>query len=339
MQSVAPAGAPRLILVDSVRIVESESLYVGKVVGFAAAVDGSYYITNARTRTVNKFGADGRPLRVFGKPGDFPEGVRVIGEVGLGGDSLMAVVLGGRGVQVFDARSGRPLWNARFPIGPVLSIGVGLGGIVFSSVDSAHRTTLGLIRGASDSVTHGGPFPNPLGISGIVDAYLVHPKFALIGADSVAVALQTANAVFVGAFGGRTFDSIPVPAVRRRGNRPDLVQRFIKHPPTSIVTEFDALSVPWALARMSSGLFAYVTTDQSQSHNRRYGTLYISLADPATHRTCSDAPIDVPRDPHPWTAFHGDTLLVLSQYLSASMENTSIIRKYLVQSGDCAVAH
>jgi hypothetical protein len=63
--------------------------------------------------------------------------------------------------------------------------------------------------------------------------------------------------------------------------------------------------------------------------------LFVSIVDPAQHRTCPDAEIPAPADPQPWVAFKGDTLLVLIQEVVGDQAWTAV-RKYSLKSDQCA---
>ena len=94
-------------------------------------------------------------------------------------------------------------------------------------------------------------------------------------------------------------------------------------------------SVPWALARLPTGVLGYVVTDQEFVSQRLVGTLYMSLADFRNRRACVDAEVPGPFDPQPLAAFRGDTMLVLIQAVPEDMKARTVIRRYLVAADKC----
>jgi hypothetical protein len=248
------------------------------------------------------------------------------------GDSLLFAQAGLQ-LSAFDYRSAEFRWQRALP--PFArALAAHDGSVLFSRVDRERQATLGVTAGPSDEPRVGGPFPAAIARSELVAQYFSFTQAAPIGTDSVIVAVQSSDFLFVGPFQG-PFDSLLVPVVRRRGSRPDLLAQ-ITHEPQTAEPVLNQLSVPWAVTRLNSGELAVVAFDpQLVSHSRFAGTLFVSIVDPSQRRACPDGEVPAPADPQPWVAFRGDTLLVLIQDVADDRAWTAV-RKYLVRTDRCA---
>jgi hypothetical protein len=334
VQTYEEQKSPALVVLDSLVLVENDSQFVGKSSGIVTSRSGSYFIGDALNMTVHQFSPQGRYVRSWGRRGRGPGEFTSVGTLALDGDSLL-LVDGGSQLQVFDLRTGKPKWQRRLPTRQSLFAFVAdRGRVFFNAVDATHRSTLGLVTTADDSAKYSGPYPAPLGRNKLVDQYLSFLEFAVFSGDSVAVALQNTDYLFLGRFGSARFDSVRIGRVTRRGSRPELL-RTMTEDPASVQPHLYSFSVPWALGRLSSGQFAYITTDQTFVTNRLIGTLFASVVDPRTRRTCPDAEIPVPKDPQPWITFRGDTMLVVSQELSKEAKPRTVIRRFSFRTEGC----
>jgi hypothetical protein len=294
-------GSPSLLALDTVLLVETDSLFVGQPTGFAAAEDGTYLIADLRNATVHHYAPDGRHLGRLGQrgrgPSEFASGPGVAIATG---DSLV-IVHDGVVAKLLNYRTGALRWERLLP-GSAIPRSEPLasrnGRYFFRLIDRAQRTTLAVVSGASDPPLLGGPFPDLLGWSRIVDDHLSYLQVAPLAGDSVAVAVEVADAVFTGPFGG-PYRRTEVPVQRRRGSRPDLVRQVQDSDPQRALSVVYELSVPYALGRLSSGNLAYVTADLTRLSNRFAVRLFVSVVDPARQQACTDAEIQTPTDPRP----------------------------------------
>ena len=56
----------------------------------------------------------------------------------------------------------------------------------------------------------------------------------MLGGDTVAVAVQSSDYLFVGPYSGRAYDSVRVPVVRRRGAQSELLREIDPRIPSTI---------------------------------------------------------------------------------------------------------
>ncbi|MGH7501768.1 MAG: hypothetical protein ACREL7_08425 [Longimicrobiales bacterium] len=284
--------------------------------------------------TVHHYAADGSYVGSIGRRGKGPgEFVAQPGVLVVDADSLLFVKDGAL-VEIFEYPSGR--FRQQAALGGFSVPGQALDGrLFFGRVDRDRRTTVGALQITADSPALGGPFPSPLGRSVVLDHMFSYVQVTTLGTDdTVAVAVQGSDYLFVGAFDEPSYDSIHVPVIQRHGARPDLLERITDDPRTAEPALYQ-VSVPWALAQLPNGYVAYVAADQELSNNRLLASLYVSVVDTQRRSTCPDAAIPAPRDPQPWVAFRGDTLFIVVQDLSTEGRPYAAIRKYLMDTERC----
>jgi hypothetical protein len=324
--------SPILQLVDSVRLQESDSQFIGLPGGFAVSADGAYFIGDLQQRTVHRYASDGTRLGGIGRPGEGPGEFRAPPAVlATEGDSLFVVL--GPELQVFDSRTGVLLATRSLPGTFFHSIAVDDGRVFFRYLNPEARSTVGVLTLASDSIETGGPFPELLGRSPVIASPALSQVIATpAGGDTILVAVQSSNFVYVGPIAG-PFDSVPVAVVGRQGARPDLLEQIAADPENAGTAVYTP-SLPTALQRLSSGELLHVVSDLQLVESRFSGKLLVSVIDLSGRTTCPDAEVPVPADPRPLSVIHGDTLVVLSQQVSGT-ESQVWVRKYLVDATRC----
>ena len=330
------AGAPILVLTDTIVLEETDSVFVGEPSGFVAASDGTFLIGDRRTNSVHHFASDGSRIKSFGSGGSGPGEFTAIGRIELDGDSLVYVD-NLRRLEVFDYRTGQ--FKRRKPVPQVVinSIVAQNGYIYINDVKHGRTHTVAALRTDSDSIGYGGPYPGYLGRSRVVDEMFAITLLARIGnRDSLAVAVQGTDHIYFGSFRTGSFDSLRIKVARRQGARRDLLDKIDDaNPAEAAQTALYKSSIPWAIGRLSSGHIAYVAADEFLLTNRLGARLFVSLADPQSRSSCVDAPIPVEADPHPWALLHRDTLLILSQNISAADRPYAVIRRYTLNAQRC----
>ncbi len=333
--------SPTLALIDSVILHETDSVFVGQATGFAAVDDGSYLIADVRNATVHHYDAEGQHLDRIGRrgtgPGEFQAGP---GAVVMDGDSLVAihdgfqVTLWSHNSGGWEFRWARAIPGTVFPQASLPLAGHN-GRFFFRIVDRARRTTLGAVSSASDTPVFGGPFPQLLGRSRIIDDVFSSVRLAPLTSDTLAMAVTASDYVFIGPFRG-PFDSTYVPPVRRRGSLPRLLEAVRDEDPRSAEAALYQPSEPFALGRLSSGRLVYVAGDLTHLKPGFSAELFVSIVDPVGRRSCTDARVPVSEDPLPLVAFRGDTLLVLNQEVTDDQKAQTIVRRFIVRTDDCA---
>lgn len=332
-------SAPIMSAIDSVVLSENDSVFVGLVGGFAVTPNGQYYISDRRNHAVFEFSSRGRHTRTIGRRGRGPGEFTDPRALAVGGDTLL-VVYGGVNLHAFDLRTGKLQWQ-RLPGSRMLQVLSVHNGRVYANAvlgqSQGRRASLAVVTTANDSAERGGPLPAPFGDNPIIDQSFGFLQMALWSRDSVAVAFAGASDwLFVGRFVSSQYDSIPVPRVSRRGAPSQAMIQQLKIDPARVdPKDLLLVSAPWALGKLSTGAYGYVTMDPIQENNRITGVIRVTAVDPRGTRTCADVLIPVPVDPQPRAVFGGDTLFVLSQDETRDLVPRTMIRKYLVSAMDC----
>jgi hypothetical protein len=328
---------PQLLYVDSVVLVQTESVFVGWPVDVAPLADGTFLVADGLSHSLQHYGANGEVLELIGRQGGGPgEFEYPLARLVTDGDSLVFVLTGPQ-VQSVAWPSGIFLWRKSIRLAPAAGIAASRGHVFVTRVDPERRTSIGVISEAADSAMPAGPFPHPLGTSPVIDeshlsALAIAPRH---GIDSVAFTLLAADFLFIGPLDGSTYDSIAIPVLRRQGSRPDLIRQFVADPSSAGLDTYKP-SVPWKLATLPDGNVASLTLDAELANSRFQGKFFLSVVDPAKRRACADADVPAPIDPVPAVAFRADTLLVLVQEVSVTTEVRTLIRKYQIRTDRCA---
>lgn len=332
-------GGPRLEVVDSLVLEESESTFVGRVKGVAVSRRGHVFVSDAANWTLHEFDGSGRWLRAYGRRGQGPGEFTSPGPVVLAGDTAV-IIDGGTKLQAFDTRTGKLIWEKLVPARMIRALAWNRGSVTFNSVvgrDSSHHTLLASLDVRTGNVRFGVPLFEPLGRNIGIDMTWSTPAFTYFGRDSIALAFNAnSDFLYLGTLASTRFDSIHVAAVRRRGRlKPEILHKAETNPRSMTLEEQFQPSVPWVVGQLSSGLFVYGAFDPGITRGRLIGQLYASLVDRRAHRACVDALVPVPSDPAPWATMSGDTLMVLSQDEDARGQPRAILRKMLVRSDGC----
>ncbi len=339
-QDEPSSQSPVLHLIDTVRLAESDTSFVGLPTGLRIGRDGVIWIPDGRNSTIHEYAPDGEHLRDIGRrgsgPGEFEAGPA---ELLLANDTL-GIVEDGSEAKLLDLQSGDELWARLIPstsIPPAVPLAYQRGRAIFRLIDTVSRTTLMGVGTAVDSPLRGGPFPEPLGPSRIINDNFSYLQVVPLGDDSIGLAIELSNFLFVGPYQG-PFDSIRVAHSSRRGALPKLLSSISDDQPQSAAAAVFRPSIPMLLARLADGKIAYVTADFERLSSRLAGTLYLSVIDLQRRRTCPDALVPVPSDPFARVAFAGDTLFVLAQVLPEGGAPYTVLRRYQVDTESCTWA-
>lgn len=322
-------------LAGEVTLEESDSSALGAVGGFNLTRDGRYIVADRQRGALIIFGLDGRRERVIGRRGSGP-GEWESGPFGVYSydDSTFAV---NDGAQLQVLRLARPAEAWRRTQGPMTSVFAARNGVIFSrSIDRTRRSTISRFSRENDSLSFGGPFPPQLGRSRLVDQMLVFVGATMLDGDTVAVFTQGSDYVYFGPFAG-PFDSLLVPATRRRGAMTEALSAVRDDDPGSVMRAAYRASYPFALHPIgSSGLLALLTIDQELLGEHVGGTLQLSVVNLPARRVCGEVSVPVESDPQSWPTFVADTLVVFSHEVdSASLRTTPTIRRFVIATKNC----
>jgi len=339
-----PSDSPTLVPVDSVVLAESDSLTLGLPSSLVVTGGREFYVSDVGLSQVVHFGRDGRPLGRVGRKGSGPGEYKAPTWLTLLGDSILLVKNEARlRVMAFATDSGRFLWERLFP-GQTSSMHVDGSRMYVGLVDLPRRGSIGVM-----ATGPGSSAPSDLGairvIGPLPELFARVPQAASVFGtvevvafgDTVASAYEVSNHVYltrVDGSRGVILDSIDVPRIARRGARIDLFHQVTNDQASAMAAVYKS-SIPFELARLSSGMLAYITFDPVIENQRITGTLFLSVIDPVRRRVCADALVPGQTDPPARAAFRGDTLFILSQEVVSQDQSRSIVRGYRVDVSRC----
>ena len=202
-------------------------------------------------------------------------------------------------------------------------------------IDRERGTSLREMGWDGRELRRGGHVPEFAARSVLVSQMISMPAVALLPGDSVVMAFQGSDYLFFGTFVGSSYDSVLVPAHRRRGALRKLLAQVNDHDPSTVGPALYQPSYPAVMAPIAGGsAIAVVSLDMTFIENRRMtGRPYLSIL-LADRGVCSDIEISGAPDPLPSLAFQGDTLLVVTQEVSDTT-STTILRRFQVNAVQC----
>lgn len=328
----AASSAPRLVLVDSISIAESDSAYIADPNDLAVGPDGTIYVADRFLKKVHAYGRDGRPIRTFGRGGEGPGELMNPSFLAFDADSLLYVV-DRLEIERFDTRTGAHVGGFATPRRVGL-INVSRGRLVAGYADPASNGSVAALAPSGGGMRVTGPFPE------LLRNPLLFPMFNSVSiavrGDTAASAFVVTDYVYLSSLSGPGTDSILVPVRRRNGARPEVLRRFAASPTRKRgEAAVYGSSVPMDLHWLPDGHLALVSTDWRLEDSRFVDSSFVSVVDPRTRRSCVDAPVPGPTDPPVTVGFRGDTLFVLSREVSDASRVSTTVRLYRVDTGAC----
>lgn len=326
MERIEGAG-PSLVPVDSVRLSEDDSFYVGRPFNLAIdEYDGSFYITDMFQNVMLRFDRRGSPRQVYGRSGVGP-GELTAAELGFVLNDSTVAVFDARQALVhrFDRESGKFRDARRFEAVPSFNVPfvrndtVWMGGYIVP-----RRTAVAIWDLHADSIWHFGPLPLEYrqsleGTEGYM-GFLPYPV-ATQWEDVIVSAMSGSDQLFFLDRSGRTLDSIHIPVGRRRGFPSEAVARFnSRDDPLTYKEMVEATSTLYAVHGLPDGRLATAHVDMVLLGGDMYnahagGKLYVSLLSRDGGAACVDGEVPVQGETIPRVAFRADTLFVLDQWV------------------------
>lgn len=323
------AATDGLAAYSEVILAESDTSFIGEIWGFAALPNGTFVIADRSTGTLRVYDAKGREVSAIGRrgegPGEWSMGPTV---VTLLNDSI-ALVGDGMFWRAVHIERGEIVWS-RQKLSAMSGALTSADGVIYADrYDRTNQSTLLAFRSDADSAVIGGPFPELMAANDLVGSYFSVVAAGALGGDTLAVAIQSSNYLFIGPFPDGPFDSLPMPVVRRRGAMPELLAQVIPSRPDIGEQALYKPSYPIAVHRLNdAGQIAVVHSDNELVNGRMTGQLYLSLIEPRRGRACADIPVDVPTDPLPYVSFRGSTLAVATQFDDSTMTSRTAVRLF-----------
>lgn len=325
-------AGPPLELVDSTRLAEADSLYVGRPTSLALdPQDGSLYVGDAFAERVIRFGRNGEPVRVYGSRGEGPGEFRGVGQILVMNSDVVVADVYHKVLNVFDRNTGE--FRRSRSVEALLKRGVRDDGVVWIGAQNPERNT-GVVRWdlRADTLDYVVARPREYTesphLAGIFTGASVAPW-----SDTLLVGFSGSNKLFLTSESGEVLDTIDIPTRRRRGVPDDVVRR-LDEVSSSFPEMFSLISALFHMHRLPNGDFALVHHDQEIDGRLITADVYVSLLSRDRTRACVDIPVPVSKDAQPIPAFRGDTLFVMEQRVEEQSTST-IVKAYRIRGTSC----
>lgn len=336
---------PVAVAVDSVRLDEADTLYLGNP--YALAVDpqdGSFYVSDFFADRVFRFRRDGSLARTYGRPGrgpgEFltPTLVFVLDE-----GTLAAADDEHARIHLFDRRTGAFLRSVPHEGRLGSSPPVVLGETVWMPSHNRGRGSSVLAWNAGgDGVRYLVPLPadyvrSAQGLGRYAAFYSMGVLTAW--ADTLLVGMNGRNELLLTRADGRVLDTLHVPAARRRGVPDDVRARLDEDRKATAREIFRTASILNQAARAPDGSTLLVHHDSDLEGELPGGLItarvFASIVSPDRRRACVDAEIPVSRDARPIEGARGDTLFVLDRRITAGERLETWVIAYRLDTRRC----
>ena len=321
----------RVTLIDSVRITESEQLYVGMPNDVAAGANGTVFISDVKEHRVLRVDATGHPSIVASNGGGPGEVTQPIG-LAVVGDSMLAVKNAGqRMIALFDLAPVR--FRGNLPVAfRTSAISSWKGSLVLSAMvpDSMHA--FALVADSTHPPMRGGSVP---------EIYRRLPPIAqafgtvLLSRDDSTVSgvFEASNTMYRWHLGRTATDSVVLSATTRRGAKPAVLEALMRDP-TKIELVY-TWSFPMLLATQSGERTAVVFSDLAVSKGKFTGPSYVQMVDWRRRVSCREFALPVPADVPPRFAMRGDTLIAVVQHADSTTGASSWIIRWRMGADGC----
>lgn len=312
-------GRLRIVVVDSILIEEHDSLYIGHPASLALDPgDGSFYVADGYAMRGYRFARSGKPLMIYGRPGDGPGEIRDTRSAFPVNDSVVAVDdFRERTLELFHKYTGDFL--GRRPHGGIS------GGRVLAS---PRRDTIWMafpdFPGGAFSVTMWLPnedLVRPLWP--VPDVYRNHPHyFAASGLttslarwrDRWLLGYGSLPSVYLVDLEDGYVDSLRIP-VRRRRPIPENIVEIVETRPEA--EKRASLSVLRYIFQRLDGYYVVVHSDPHLAGTwpsvEIWADYYVSSLSHDLEQACVDEPLPLGTRVHALFASRADTLFVLYQ--------------------------
>lgn len=343
----APSSRPAtLVLVDSVILKESDSIFVGRPGGLRIDSVGRMYVPDLLADRLLRFDRHGRFERSYGRSGSGPGEFRGVGEAVVIWDTILInQSYGHRRLSGFHLDTGRPLFDLSY-LGTLTS-GSRFGLVAwFGNLDqAAARGVLRLDLRSLSSIDHSSEPPLRSSLAPFPPAYLtnelIRGTYGLVyvvpWTDTVMVGYAASNSLATYLFNGRQADTLLVPVSKRRGVPSDFVERADLG--RSSMKEIFALgSALFGIWRKANGEFLTIHMDSDLDGKRSIrSTAFASVISADRTRACVDAVIPTSGEGQPKIDVRGDTLYVLDQYSVPQQTRVlSVVRLFTVSETGCS---
>ncbi len=337
----ADAAGPALVAIDSIRLPESDTLYIGNPYGLVVdPFDGSFHISDIFSGRLLRFRRDGSLMLVYGRPGEGPgefrggPGVPMV----LDDSTVAAQTTRSRRVNIFDRNTGVVNFPALAGITPPVVIGED---VWMTDFELQRETSVTRWRPATDEFASIGGLPKEYVASLSTDNWSYASLFrigSLAYADGRFVqGWSGLDEMFVLNLRGEVVDTAAIPVARRKGVPADLRERIdIEHMPGR--EQLEGSSRLRQLFPRAGGGLLFTHHDQTALRMEPMPVLtaktWVGILSPDFEKACVDTPVPRDFEIRPMETFRGDTLFVLDRRIDDS-EKLHRILMYLVSDEGC----
>lgn len=341
-----PLTAPQLVLVDTVVLAESDSVYLGNPAAtFTSDGVGRLYIPDMGNNRLLRFSPAGELERVFGRPGRGPGEFTGIGYAALVEPGrVWQSDYRQRRISLFDT-TGQPI--REIAVDGRLSSLHQSGATIWAGLTD-HGTGLAVARidatAIADSIR-----PTMISVPSEYDEYPVLSSWDDIRiaawADTLVLAFGGVDYLVRYDTSGSPMDTAWVPTCRRQGSPTEILGKGFRSRPRNsaeqderdqIVTKISGLLGMW---RLTDGHFLVWYQDPRWDAGRILRSqAYLSVLSPDLSRACVDAQLSAPGSGRTHLSMVDDLLLLLDQVVSergASPEVRSVVRRYRIDTTRC----
>ena len=321
-----------IALVDSVRVQESEQLFVGFPNAIAAGPRGIVFISDLVEQKVWRVEADGRLTIVASKGGGPGEVMNPVSLTMLG-DTVLAIKNSGqRNVELFDIEPQR--FRVNMPIAfPTHALSSWKGTLLLPAMTPDSNFAFAVILDSTRAPIRGGSVP---------EIYRRLPPIAqAFGAvevsrddSTVAGVFEASNTIYRWHLSRAKVDSIVLAVTKRRGAQPAVLEALLRDPKKA-PTLMHTWSFPMLLATQSGERTAIVSYDPTLRKGKFSGPSYLQLVDWRRLVSCRELALPVPTEIPPRFAMRGDTLIAVVQHADSALGASSWIVRWQVGAQGC----
>ena len=337
-------GGPALLAIDSVRLVEADTLYLGNP--FSLAVDpwdGSFYVSDAYANRVLRYARDGRLAARYGRPGSGPgEFAAPNLAFALDDSTVAAADQYQKRFHLFDRASGALRRSIPYEGRLGMTIPVAVDGVLWAPSRNPATGTAALAWDLrTDGIRYLPALPaeylRSLERRGRYAAFYSTGTLAA-WADTLLVGMSGRNDLVLYHASGRPLDTVDVPVARRRGVPAGLQRRVDEDRDLEQDALFRLASLLYHVHRTPDGSLIVVHRDADLEGEFPGGLItarpFVSIVAPDRRRACVDAELPVSADARPIEGFQGDTLFLLDRRIANDRLETWIV-KYRVDTAGC----
>ncbi len=332
--AVVRVGAQQVVLrpLDSVRVKESEQVYVGRPNAMAVGRNAQVFVSDIADRKVIRIDRAGEIRLVAGRGGG-PGEVSGPTAVAVLGDSMLVVRnTGRRRLELFDITTLRFRGSITLT-GASTGLSSWRGELMMGALDLAKGTAWLRLVDSSRPPVAGGTVPAfyrklPLAAQAFAAVEVARNDRHVFGM------FEVSDYLFRWDVARGDVDSMLLRKRERRGARTDLIEQMFQDQSKAASLAYQ-WSFPMLVAPVGDRLTAVVFADPTMKSAVYEGPAFLQVADWTTRRACAEVMIPVPRDVLPRFALRADTLVGLVQYADAQGDVTTWIKRWLIVTRTC----